>query len=70
MTTEEALNKLEKEIKTLQEELEVCNEAKPASETCDALCEYTQKGDEPFSTSSGPNEWHKSAGGGGGCAIL
>jgi hypothetical protein len=70
MATEEALTKLENEIKALTEELEICKEAKPASEACDALFDYTEKTDEPFSTTAGPNSWHKAAGGGGGCVIL
>lgn len=70
MSKEEALAKVEKEVARLKEELEVCKEAKPASEACDAICGFTETEDEPFSTSAGINEWHKSAGGGGGCIIL
>jgi hypothetical protein len=69
--SEETLSKLEKEIVHLKEELEVCLEAKPASEACEALYEYIEKEEEPFSTSFGqPIDWHKSANGGGGCVIL
>lgn len=71
MASEEALAKLEKELGNLNEELEVCKEAKTASEACEALCDYSEKAREPFSTTyDGVNEWHKSAGGGGGCIIL
>jgi hypothetical protein len=71
MSKEEALVKLEKEITHLKEELEVCKEAKPASEACNALFDFIEKEEEPFSTSSvEANPWHKSAGGGGGCTIL
>ena len=71
MATEEKANKLEEEVKTLQEELKVYQEAKPLSEACSALSKYAQEKAEPFTTShEGPNEWHKSAGGGGGCNIL
>ena len=68
--SEETLTKLEKEISHLREELEVCKEAKPASEACGALFDFAEKEEEPFSTSAGPNDWHKSAGGGGACVIL
>jgi len=68
--SEKTLSKLENEITTLQEELEVCKQAKMASESCDALFEFVEMIDEPFSVGAGPNDWHKSAGGGGGCTIL
>lgn len=70
MSKQDQLSKLETEITHLKEELEICKEAKPASEACEALCEYAEKEDEPFSMTAGPNAWHKSAGGGGGCVIL
>lgn len=72
MATEESAAKLEEQVKKLQEELEVCKEAKTLSEACTDLSAYAEKEEEPFSTSHPePNEWHKSAkGGGGGCNIL
>jgi len=71
MATEEAAMKLEEQAKQLKEELEVCKEAKTTSEACEALSEHAQKNTEPFTSDyAEPNEWHKSAGGGGGCNIL
>ena len=71
MATEEKATKLEEEVKSLREELQICEEAKSTSEACEALSAFAQKKEEPFSTShTEPNEWHKSAGGGGGCNIL
>ena len=72
MATEEAAAKLEEQAKKLEEELEVYKEAKTMGEACTVLSEYAQEKEEPFSTShEEPNEWHKSAGGGGGwCNIL
>ena len=71
MATEEALAKLEKEMKILNEELEVSKEAKTTKDACAALCDYSEREQEPFSTSyNDVNEWHKSAGGSGACVIL
>jgi len=71
MATEEAATTLEEQVKKLEEELEVCKEAKTLSEACSVLSEFAEKEGEPFSAShEEPNEWHKSAGGGGGCSIL
>lgn len=70
MSNEETLATLEKEISHLKEELVLSQEAKLASEACEALLLYSEAQEEPFSTSAGPNDWHKGAGGGGGCIIL
>ena len=68
--TEAKLTQVETEIGTLKEELEVCKEAKTVGEACDELHGYSEKEDEPFNKlNDEPNEWHKSAGGGG-CVIL
>ena len=69
--SEEKAKKLEEQVKQLKDELEVCKEAKTTSEACQALSEHANKKEEPFTTNHAePNEWHKSAGGGGGCNIL
>ena len=70
MSKRDQLWKLGPEIIRLKEELDICKEAKLASEACEALCDYAEKEDEPFSMTAGPNAWHKSVGGGGGCVIL
>ena len=71
MATEETAVKIEKQVKELQSELEIVMEAKSAEEACTSLCEYAEQKEEPFTTvHAEPNEWHKSAGGGGGCNIL
>ncbi len=72
MVNEEATAKgLEGQVKSLKEELEICKQAKTTNEICKALTEYAQQKEEPFTTSHAePNEWHKSAGGSGGCQIL
>lgn len=68
--TEAKLELVETEIGTLKEELKVCKEAKTVGEACDELYGYSEKNDEPFHKQTDePNEWHKSAGGGG-CIIL
>lgn len=72
---EELIQKTEKEIETLQHELNVCKEATQTSESCKKLREFTEgveiKAEEPFSTTyTKPNVWHSNAGGGGGCIIL
>jgi hypothetical protein len=72
MPKEEAAKALEGQMKSLKEELQVCIEAKTMSDACNAIADFAQKKDEPFSTSHPePNPWHKGAGGGGGgCIIL
>ena len=71
MATEEKATQLEEQMKILKEELEVCKQAKTMSEAMTMLSDYAQQEEEPFATSHAePNEWHKSAGGGGGCNIL
>ena len=70
MSTEAKAAKLEMHVKTLQEELRVCKEAKSMSESCAALSKSVEQMEEPFTASHAePNEWHKSQGGGG-CIIL
>ena len=69
-SAEETMAKLDEEKKALAADLEIVNEAKTASEACNQLCDFSETEDEPFSTAFGPTEWHKSAGGGGGCTIL
>ena len=63
---------LEKEVKSLQYELKICNEAKTLSEACKNITEHAQEKEEPFATShEEPNVFHKKPpGGGGGCNIL
>ena len=57
--------KLEEEVKSLKEELDVYKEAKTMSEACTSLSQFAQSTEEPFTSSHPePNEWHKSAGGG------
>lgn len=72
MATKEAKAvELEKEVKKLKYELKILKEAKPLSDACKSISEFTQKDYEPFSTSHvEPNEFHKKVGGGGGCNIL
>ena len=71
MATEEKAAKLEEQVKSLNEELQICTEAKSTSEACEVLSAFAQKKEEPFtSCHKEPNEWHKSAGGGGGCNNL
>ena len=72
MPKEEAAKTLEEQVKFLKQELQVCNEAKTMSEACNAIADFAQKKEEPFTASHlEPNPWHKSAGGGGdGCIIL
>ncbi|KAL7430588.1 hypothetical protein ACHAXM_002270 [Skeletonema potamos] len=68
------LTKLENEAKTLKEELELCKAAKTKSEACESIHDFVENessSKEPFTTSfEGVNEWHKKAGGDGGCVIL
>ncbi|KAL3786829.1 hypothetical protein ACHAW5_009234 [Stephanodiscus triporus] len=72
MPKEDKAKTLEEQVKMLKEELQVCREAKTINEACNALTDFAQKQKEPFTTSHPePNQWHKSAGGGGGgCNIL
>jgi hypothetical protein len=73
MPKEEVAKTLEEQVKSLKEELQICNEAKTMSEACNAIADFAQKKEEPFTASHPePNPWHKSAGGGGGggCIIL
>lgn len=71
MSTEEALTKIEGELKSLSSELAVCKEAKTTGEACEDICDHSEKEGEPFTSShSEPNAWHKSSGKGGGCIIL
>lgn len=63
------VNKAEQELKEAKDELEILKEAKPLSSRFDELKEYSEKEDEPFSSSFvEPNDWHKSEK--GGCVIL
>ena len=65
MATEAMAIKLEEEVKSLKEELDVYKEAKTMSEACASLSQFAQSTEEPFTSSHPePNEWHKSAGGG------
>ena len=61
MATKEAKAvELEKELKKLKYELKILKEAKPLSDACKSISEFTQKDYEPFSTSHvEPNEFHK-----------
>jgi hypothetical protein len=70
MTKEEdAFNIVEKELKSLKEELEVHKEAKRVSASCQDIVEHSEREDEPFSSSyHQTNTWHKSEG--GWCTIL
>ena len=62
---------LEKEVERLQYELKILKEAKPLSDACKSISEFTQKDEEPFSSDCvEQNEFHKKVGGGGGCNIL
>ena len=63
---------LEEEVKSLQYELKICNEAKTLSEACKNITDHAQEKEEPFTTShEEPNVFHKKPpGGGGGCNIL
>jgi hypothetical protein len=68
--TEEALSKIEAEIKVLRDQLEVYKEARPVSFSCKEIREYIESAADPFSTSfPEPNRWHKNPSGGG-CSIL
>jgi hypothetical protein len=70
-TNEEIIQKTEKEMESLESELQVCKESKPKSEACGNLCKYTEGVEEPFSSSyTEPICWHKNPSGGGGCIIL
>jgi hypothetical protein len=65
------IESVEKELEKLKDELNLCREAKPVSDTCSELKEYSEREEEPFSSShTDPIPWHKSQNGGGGCAIL
>ena len=67
---EEVIEQAEKEVETLTNELAVCKEAKTMSETCTNLRDFSEKAEEPFSsTHSETIAWHKTPGGGG-CIIL
>jgi hypothetical protein len=68
----EDIKTLEDQVKSLKEELQVCTVAKTMNEACNAISDFAQKKEEPFTTSHPePNQWHKSAGGGGGgCSIV
>jgi len=64
-----ALTKIENELMSLKDELKVHKEAKTVSAACGDIAEFSQRGEEPFSSSSNEqNSWHKSEG--GGCVIL
>ena len=68
--TEEALIKIEAEIKVLRDQLQVYKEARPLSYSCKELRDYVESKVDPFSSAfSEPNRWHKNPGGGG-CSIL
>jgi len=63
------MEKYEKELKSIKDELLILKEAKPLSETCTEIAEFSQREEEPFSSEHGePNSWHKSDK--GGCIIL
>ena len=69
--TTKKYQQLEEEVKKLQYELKILKEAKPLSDACKYISDFTQKDEEPFSSSHvEPNEFHKKVGGGGGCNIL
>ena len=62
---------LETEVERLQYELKILKEAKPLSDACRSISDFTEKDVEPFSSHYvEPNEFHKKVGGGGGCNIL
>ena len=66
---DQKLEKVQKELEVLRNELEIHKEAKPVSSSCGDIAEYSQRENEPFSSiHDEPNEWHKSEG--GGCVIL
>ena len=66
-----SIGTVEKELTKLKDELKLCKEAKPVSDTCSELKEYSEREEEPFSSShTEPIPWHKNQNGGGGCAIL
>ena len=68
--SEEALNKVEKEIEELRKELECCNKAKPMGETCADIVKFTEGESEPFTVNPGQsNPWHSNPKGSGGCII-
>jgi len=63
------VTKAEKELMTVKDELDILKEAKPLSATCGELTEYSEREEEPFSsTHEELNAWHKSES--GGCIIL
>lgn len=71
--SEEALTKVEKELKDLKDDLKVHEEAKTKGEACAEIIDYCEKNTEPFVSAepgSEPNKWHKNPKSGGGCAIL
>lgn len=73
MSSEEALSKVEKELKSLKDELAICQEAKTTGEACKEIIDHCQKSAEPFSVpdpSDEPNKWHKNPSKKGGCIIL
>lgn len=71
MSSEDALAKVEGEIKNLKDELKVCQEAKTMGDACNEIIEKCEKEDEPFSTeATEKNEWHANPSKGGGCIIL
>lgn len=53
---------------------QLCKAAKTKSEACESIRDFVENDSvskEPFTTSfEGANEWHKKAGGDGGCIIL
>jgi hypothetical protein len=66
---EDTLNIVEKELKSLEQELEVHKEAKRVSVSCQDIVEHSEREEEPFSSSyHHTNSWHKSQG--GWCTIL
>lgn len=70
MSKEEKLKKVEDDISSLKNTLELCKEATPYAKSCSDLCEHSEKEDEPFSDSyQMPNVWQKNSGGGT-CIIL
>ena len=73
MSTEEALGKVEKELKSLKDELSLCKEAKSNGEACKGIVEYCETTVEPFSppnVGDEPNKWHKNPSKGGGCCTI
>ena len=70
-TKEEKAVQLEKEVERLQYELKILKEAKPLSDACKSISDFTEMDVEPFSSSHVEvNDFHKKVGGGGGCNIL